>query len=386
MTSESEDTWRVEAKPFAARFESIGLALPTKRLTSQELLGSLKHHPHIELERLTGIHERRVADEGEDSLSLAVGAARDCLAHSDYAGGDLDMVISCSISKYRSGFRQRYEPPLSLSIKNAVGADRALSFDVSNACAGMLTGVFILNDFIRRGEIRRGMVVSGESISQLGTNASKQVRGVLSRQLASLTVGDAGAAVVVERVPEQRTGTGGISFAAFTTLSEHSRLCLAYPSRVGPGASMYTKARTLQKVAIEDAPPLMADALAQTGLRFDDIDYLIPHQTSARAIRKGVEEFSSRLGTMPKHVVNNVEQFGNTSSTTHFVALYRYLQEGRFRPGERVMLMSLASGLEIGVVLLEMDELVERYGRRREISGDSVADKIPPLASGAPAG
>jgi 3-oxoacyl-[acyl-carrier-protein] synthase-3 len=149
---------------------------------------------------------------------------------------------------------------------------------------------------------------------------------------------------------------------------------------------MYTKARTIQKVAIEDAPPLMADALAQAGLSLEDIDYLIPHQTSARAIRKGVEEFSARLGAMPKHVVNNVEQYGNTSSTTHFVALYRYLQEGRFRPGARVMLLSLASGLEIGVILLEMDELVERYGRRREIGGDSVADNVPPVASGAPTG
>src|SRR4051794_12266104 len=295
MTAENRSGWRPRREPYGARFESVGLALPAERLTSQELMSSLRHHPHIDLERLTGIHERRVAGEGEDSLSLAVRAARDCIDHSAHHAGDIDMVLSCSISKYRSGFRQRYEPPLSMYIKDAIGASRALSFDISNACAGMLTGVFILNDFIRRGEIRRGLVVSGESISQLGTNASKQVRSILSRQLASLTLGDAGAAVLVERMPEGHSGAG-ISFAAFTTLSEHSRLCLAYPSRIGPGASMYTKARTIHKVAIQDAPPLMQDALAQTGLRFEDIDYLIPHQTSSRAIRKGVAEFSERLG------------------------------------------------------------------------------------------
>ena len=385
MTSEGKAGWRPTAEPHGARFESIGLALPSERLTSQELVGSLRHHPHIDLERLTGIHERRVAGEGEDSLSLAVRAARDCLFHSAHDAGDLDMVLSCSISKYRSGFRQRYEPPLSLYLKDAIGASDALSFDISNACAGMLTGVFILNDFIRRGEIRRGMVVSGESISQLGTNASKQVRSILSRQLASLTLGDAGAAVIVERMPDGHIGSG-ISFAAFTTLSEHSRLCLAYPSRIGPGASMYTKARTIHKVAIQDAPPLMQDALAQTGLRLEDIDYLIPHQTSSRAIRKGVAEFSERLGAMPKHVVDNVEQFGNTSSTTHFVALYRYLEQGRFSPGERVMLLSLASGLEIGVVLIEMDELVKRYGSRSEVRSDGRADAVPAVPLGTPSG
>jgi 3-oxoacyl-[acyl-carrier-protein] synthase-3 len=62
-------------------------------------------------------------------------------------------------------------------------------------------------------------------------------------------------------------------------------------------------------------------------------------------------------------VVTNVLEFGNTSSTTHFVALYKYLSEGRFKTGDRIMLISFASGLEVGVVIFEMDGLVERYGR-----------------------
>ena len=177
------------------------------------------------------------------------------------------------------------EPPLSVSLKEALGAKRALSFDVSNACAGMMTGVFILNDFIRQGPIRRGMVVSGEYISQLGRNAAREIRTIQSDQLASLTLGDAGAAAILERAPE---GAPGIEVAGFTTLAEHSRLCLAFPAKEGLGASMYSDARTLQEVGIEDTVPLLREALDQAGLAFDEIDYFIPHQTSARAIQKGV--------------------------------------------------------------------------------------------------
>jgi 3-oxoacyl-[acyl-carrier-protein] synthase-3 len=36
-----------------------------------------------------------------------------------------------------------------------------MTFDVSNACAGMLTGVTILNNWIRQGIVERGLVVSG---------------------------------------------------------------------------------------------------------------------------------------------------------------------------------------------------------------------------------
>jgi len=139
-----------------ARFESIGVHLPATRVPTAALMASTRHRTGIELERLTGIHEHRVAAEGEDSYTLAVSAARDCLGRSQYDATELDMVIVTSISKYHDGMRQRLEPPLSLFVKEAIGATNATSFDLSNACAGMLTGVFVLNDFIRRGAIRRG--------------------------------------------------------------------------------------------------------------------------------------------------------------------------------------------------------------------------------------
>lgn len=344
-----------------ARFESIGLKLPERRLTTDELMASTRHRTNIDLERLTGIHERRVCSEGEDSLTLAVDAARDCLSRSRHAPTDLDMVVCTSITRYVGATMHRFEPPLSLSIKEAIGAHGAVSFDLSNACAGMLTGVFLLNDFIRRGVIRRGMVVSGEFISGLGTNAAHDIRGIYSKQLASLTLGDAGAAVLVERAPEG--SDGGIGLAAFTTISEHSRLCIGSPAPHAPGARMFTKARAIHRVAMEDAPPLLEQILAESGLRLGDIDWVIPHQTSARAILAGERELAAHFGERPRHMVVNVEDRGNTASTTHFVALHRYLSEGRFARGDKVLLLALASGLEIGVVLLVMDELVETHGR-----------------------
>jgi 3-oxoacyl-[acyl-carrier-protein] synthase III len=357
------DQWMVMEsgrEPFTSRFASIGLELPERRLTTDELMGRMRHQTDIDLEALTGIHERRVAGDGEDSFTLALGAARDCLARSDRGPEDVDVLVNTSITKYTGGLSHRFEPPLSLSLKEALGAPGALNFDLSNACAGMMTGVFILNDFIRRGDIECGMVVSGEYISGLSASATREVRSIASDQMASLTLGDAGAAVLVERAPE---GAPGIDVAGFTTLSEHSRLCLGFPSRTGPGGTMYTNAPEIQRVAIEDSPPLLQEALRRGGLDFGEIDYLIPHQTSARAIEKGMKDLARRRGGEPQHVVSNVQNYGNTASTTHFVALYQYLQAGRFEAGDRIMLLSFASGLEVGVVIFPMyDELLKRYG------------------------
>ena len=219
--------------------------------------------------------------------------------------------------------------------------------------------VFVLQALVARGEISCGMVVSGEYISHLSWDAARQIRSLFSKQLASLTLGDAGAAVIVERAPSG----SGIDVIGFTTLVEHSRLCLAFPSTVGPGAQMYTKSRTLQKVAIDDMAPLVAEAIGEAGIDLADIDFMIPHQTSARAIRAGTQEFVRRLGARPKHVVVNLEEFGNTSSTTLFVALHKYLEEQRIHFGDRVMLLALASGIEIGIAIFTVDSQVDRYGQ-----------------------
>jgi 3-oxoacyl-[acyl-carrier-protein] synthase-3 len=355
-------TWMLvePAGPLPTRLEAVGVALPGRHVSTRELMAGTRHHTRIDLERLTGIREHREAGRGEESLDLAIAAARDCLARSRYAAADLDMVIGASITRYVDPGVHRFEPPLAVSLKAAIGAHDAIGFDVSNACAGMLTGVFLLHDLVRRGVIRRGMVASGEHITGLGANAARSIRSLYSLQLASLTLGDGGAAVIVDRAHD---GAPGILLAGFTTLAEHSRLCLGLPAARLPGAKMYTRARKIHQVAMTEGPPLIEEVLARGGLVLGDIDWLIPHQTSVRAIRSGERVLARELGCRPRHTAVTVDKYGNTASTTLFVALHELLDEGRVARGDKLLLLSVASGLEIGVVVLAMDELVESHGR-----------------------
>jgi 3-oxoacyl-[acyl-carrier-protein] synthase III len=354
LTERSPDS---DAAPYVARIAGVGRRLPDTHLSTEALMSRTRHHTRIDLERLTGIHERRVSVGDEDSLTLAIGAARDCLARSGRRADDIDLVVSCSITKYRDGLVQWLEPTMSLAVARAIGATGAITFDLSNACAGTLTGVLVANNWVRRGAIRRALVVSGEYISQLGTNAARHVHSILSRELASLTLGDAGGAVLVERAEH---GEPGIGVAGFTTVADHSRLCLAYPARHEAGARMFTKARAIHRVAIADTPVLLNEVLAAAGLRIDEIDHVIPHQTSARAIRTGERLVNEMLGGAPRNpAVVTVDRFGNTASTTHVVALVEELDAERLRAGDRVALLALASGLEIGVVLFTVDEGLE---------------------------
>ena len=352
--------------PGIARIASVGVNLPKRRVTTSELVASCRHPlDAADMERLTGIRERRVCSDGEDSYSMATAAAIDCLERSGIAARDLDMLVSCSISKGYADLAYVYEPPMSVAIQRAIGADGALCFDVANACAGMVTGLAIVNDFIRRGAIRRGMVVSGEFISHIGRTAVRHVTGYSSPQLPSLTLGDAGAAVLLERT-ENGVG-GGIRACELVSFAEHSDLCIAKPAEPDdePGWAMRTDALKLHMVAIDAAAPTIARALESSGVDADSIDFVIPHQTTEHAIRIGTRRVLRGLGVPDwgGDIVYNLE-CGNTASTTHFLALHRCLLRGthRGRTARPAALVRLGGGG--GAVLFDVDdELVRLFTR-----------------------
>lgn len=350
-----------DALPHRSRIEAVGLALPEGRLATSALMASRRHRFPLDLEKRSGIRERRVCGPGEDSATLATDAARDALRYSRYAAPELEMVVNCSITRWRGDDHLAFEPPLSLSVKEAIGAGDAVNLDLSNACAGMLTGVHVLDTFIRRGVVRRGMVVSGEYVTHMADNAARTVRTIASTQLASLTVGDAGAAVVLERAPEG--AEGGILDSEIVTFAEYADLCIGRPSDDARGGVMDTNTAGLHRAAIRNSTAALSRTLERTGFAPNDFSYLIPHQTAVPAIDAGIKHVEKRFGRWDGTVVYNVEEFGNTASTTHFAALYRMLQEGRLRAGDRLLMLCTASGLTVGALALAVDHLGERYGR-----------------------
>jgi 3-oxoacyl-[acyl-carrier-protein] synthase III len=143
----------------------------------------------------------------------------------------------------------------------------------------------------------------------------------------------------MERSPDNKPR---MRVSDFTTLSEYSDLCFGRPAMDQPGAVMTTKAQKIHKVAIANAPQVMERALEGSGLTYDEVDYVIPHQTSKRAIEVGGKIIGDYFGVQPK--------------------MYKMLKQKVFKKGEKIMLLVFASGLVVGVVIFTMDDLVDKYG------------------------
>jgi len=330
------------------RMESLGSYLPKTVQSTEALIASMSVPPNFNMAEITGIKNRRVHAPEEESLDLALHAAADALSRSRYCAEDLDIVVSASISRSQYGQIATWEPCLAGAIARKLGARNAIHFDVANACAGMITGVYILDRMIKAGTIRRGLVVSGEVITPIAETAAKEITEALDPQFASLSVGDAGAAVIIDASESE---ADRIHYVELMTSSEYSRLCIGIPNPKSEGAALYTNNREMhRKERIQMWPLFQKDVLASRGSSFENeqYDYIIQHQVGTRAItfftNFGGMMFSAK---MPPSL-SVVEELGNTASTSHFVVLHQYLKENRIKKGAKLLLVPAASGLVTG--------------------------------------
>jgi amino acid adenylation domain-containing protein len=344
--------------------ESIGTYLPAQAVSTETVLAGCVNQIGIPLERLTGIKSRRVVGPGEFSIDLARNAVADCLARSSYAADEIDLLICCNISRYDGPGRIMFEPSTAARLLAQCGLTNAMAFDISNACAGMFTGVAVADAFLQTGLVQRALVVSGEYVSHIAETAQREIEGPMDPRLACLTVGDVGAAVVLELGPNDRVGFHDIDMA---TLSRYSKVCVAKAS-TGPqgGAIMTVDSIAATATAVKRTVPYVADVMKRHGWRLEHCDHIVMHQTSEASLNDAVFAVNQMFGHAAAHsgnVINNLAERGNTASTTHFVALADQIQANRIKSGDNAVFGISGSGTTVGTALYTFDDLPARMRR-----------------------
>lgn len=345
--------------------ESLGVYLPPRAVSTEQVLADCVNEVKIPLERLTGIKNRRMAGVDEFSIDLGRKAIADCLSRSSYAPEEIDLVIACNISRCDGPEHMfTFEPSTASQLRDELGLTNAVCFDINNACAGMFTGVSVAQDFLKTGLVRNALVFSGEYISHITETAQQEIEGAMDPRLACLTVGDAGAAAVLELGAGDRVGFHDLDLA---TYSEFAKLCIAKATE-GPhgGAIMVTDSVTQTAIAVKHSVPYVAAVMQRHGWRPETADQLLMHQTSEASINDAILTINRVFGAGAASRANticNLAERGNTATTTHFVALYDYINAGRINSGDNVVLSITGSGQTIGTGLYTFDDLPDRMRR-----------------------
>ena len=104
----------------------------------------------------------------------------------------------------------------------------------------------------------------------------------------------------------------------------------------------------IYKIARKHVYKMMLKTLKKTGLKKEDINWIIPHQASGKA----VEAYSSAGGFDKQKVINIVSKYGNCVAASVPMALAIAIQENRIKNGDLALLIGTGAGLSAACALI----------------------------------
>jgi 3-oxoacyl-[acyl-carrier-protein] synthase-3 len=240
------------------------------------------------------------------------------------------------------------EPATANIVQEKLGSTNSQVLDVKNACNSFLNGLDVADSHIRTGKSRRALVVSGETLS-VGIDWNIRSLDDLKSRLAALTLGDAGAAMVLEAVPEEEGR--GILATRFRSYGHKWRLAtvLAGGSMRGMNpeyAYFRSESAELREAALELIPGVVAAVCAEIGWKPSDIELACGHQ-----VTKELVHALAKMCNVPADCsMVTVTDYGNTAAASIPVALATAYEQGRLARGTKVMLVGGAAGFSVGVI------------------------------------
>jgi 3-oxoacyl-[acyl-carrier-protein] synthase-3 len=322
------------------RLVGCGSALPVASISNDDLSARVDTSDEWIRSR-TGIGARRVAGPGETVTTLAADAARACLAHAGWEPDDVDLILLATSSPDDLfGTAPR--------VQAALGARRAVAFDLTAACSGFLFALITAAQYIRGGTMRRVIVIGADQLSRWVDWDDRRT---------CVLFGDGAGAVAVEAGPDGADDLLGFrmrsdgSRNACLTLAQtevHRPLISDLSSQTGGFAPIHMNGQEVYKFAVREVPAVLAEVLEDCGVRAGELDWLLLHQANQRILDAVAERFS----VPAERVLSNLAAYGNTSAATIPLMLDEAVRDGRIRPGQRIASSGFGAGLSWGGALL----------------------------------
>ncbi len=284
----------------------------------------------------TGISRRHFAADDQATSDLAIQAAKAALSDAKLLPDDIDaLILATSTPDYTF-------PSTATMVQAALGMKQGYAFDIQAVCAGFVFAMSNANALIVSGQAKRVLVIGAETFSRILD---------FKDRATCVLFGDGAGAVVLEAA----TGNGtpqDTGILAVDLNSDGSHRDLLYVdggvSATGTVGVVKMQGPELFKHAVIKLAQTARTALAKANLSDADLDWIVPHQANIRIIAGTAK----KLGLSMDQVIVTVQDHGNTSAASIPLALSTGKADGKFKPGELLILEAIGGGLAWGSVVL----------------------------------
>ena len=304
---------------------------------------------------ITGILERRYADDNMVNSDMAIIAAKKAIEKSGIDPETLDYIILAhNYGDIQTNTIQSDTVPslatrvkYGLQIKNP----KCVAYDILFGCPGWIEAVIQAQAYIKAGMAKKCLVIGSETLSRVVDKHDRD----------SMIYSDGAGATIIEATDEE----GGILAHESATFSFDEAKFLYFGNSFNKNEDpniRYIKmyGRKIYEFALSNVPKAMASCLEKSRIDITDVKKILIHQANEKMDEAIINRFyklykmETPVGIMPM----SIHKLGNSSVAT-VPTLYDLIVNGELEgqslnKGDVIIFASVGAGMNINAIVYQM--------------------------------
>ncbi|MDP4619316.1 MAG: ketoacyl-ACP synthase III [Sediminibacterium sp.] len=302
---------------------------------------------------ITGIYERRYAEENMNTSEMASKAAELAIQDAGIDRETIDQIIVAhNFGDVLPGTIQTDTiPALASRVKHQLGIKNpnCVAYDILFGCPGWIQGVIQADSFIKSGMAKRCLVIGAETLSRV----------VDSHDRDSMIFSDGAGACIVEE--DANTNSGILASSVQSHCVDEAYFLYLGKSYhpEGDEATRYIKmkGRKVYEYAIKNVPSAMKECVEKAGVDILDVKKFFLHQANEKMDEGFIKALYKLydIGIVPENVMPmSIHDLGNSSVAT-IPTLYDLVKRGKYKEhqlhkGDIVIFASVGAGMNINAI------------------------------------
>lgn len=332
-----------------AFIKAINYYLPEKVVTNEELLKKFPEWSVDKVAAKVGIDSRHVADENETAGDLAEKAARKLFEEHNIDPKSIDFLLLCTQSS------DHFLPSTACILQDRLGIPTtAGAFDYNLGCSGCIYGMAVAKGLIAGGIAKNVLLLTAETYNKYLHPSDKSNRSIFGDAAAACLISTEGIAEIGE-MSLGTDGSGAKHLIVETGAARHKaatgKQTTDDDGHIRRDDYLYMDGSAIFNFTLDAVPAMMKDILAKNEMVKENIDYYVFHQAN-----KFMLNTIRKVCVSPKDKFYvNLNETGNTVSSTVMIGLKQCLDAGTITPGMKVMVAGFGVGLSWGGTILNFN-------------------------------
>ncbi len=320
----------------------ISIYLPDNTLSNANLAAEFEIAEE-QVFKNTHINRRYISSKDELSSDMAVKAGNNLFTETKLDKSEIDFLIFCS-----EGF-DYIAPATSCIIQHKLGLSTNIGcFDLPYGCSGYVYGVGIAYGLLKAGIAKKILFLTADIPTKVIAEDDLELRSIFS-DVATASI------ITLNNSSHETSfvyGTDGKGALDLYVEKSAFRPAVNSDFKMPDGlvcGQMLMNGTNIFLFAVKKVPVLVNEILDKNKLEISDIDLFVFHQASYFML----EVIRKKLKLPPEKVFLNIQDYGNSVSSTIPLALYDAEKKGVLKRGMKVLLAGFGIGNSWGATIID---------------------------------